>query len=217
VQHEQIKKESEYEKKPEENYHASPAYEPRPRQMYSESYQKDSYAPRPYYKKRGDYYHHKEDHYGDHYGEHSYEESKYKKMEPPQSSYSNSGNSWRHSTAAGDPPITQEHHHGEEVQILKPMTAAQAALSEAPAPAPPPPAKPQPPSKASYAAPIYFPKQTSEEPQMASITSFDELGLKEELLRGIYGYGFTHPSPIQQKAILPLLQGKDTIAQVLIN
>lgn len=46
------------------------------------------------------------------------------------------------------------------------------------------------------------------------VDSFDELGLKEELLRGIYGYGFTQPSPIQQKGILPLLKKHDTIAQV---
>lgn len=43
---------------------------------------------------------------------------------------------------------------------------------------------------------------------------FDHMGLKEEVLRGIYGYGFTKPSPIQQKGILPIIQGHDTIAQV---
>lgn len=42
------------------------------------------------------------------------------------------------------------------------------------------------------------------------------MGLKEEVLRGIYGYGFTKPSPIQQKGILPVIQGHDTIAQVSI-
>jgi len=26
---------------------------------------------------------------------------------------------------------------------------------------------------------------------------FDDMGLKEEVLRGIYGYGFNKPSPIQ--------------------
>ena len=46
-----------------------------------------------------------------------------------------------------------------------------------------------------------------------SVEKFDELGLKEEVLRGIYGYGFEKPSPIQQKGILPILQGRDTIAQ----
>ena len=44
------------------------------------------------------------------------------------------------------------------------------------------------------------------------VNKFDDMGLKEEVLRGIYGYGFKDPSPIQQKAILPIIQGKDTIA-----
>jgi len=47
-----------------------------------------------------------------------------------------------------------------------------------------------------------------------SVEKFDDLSLKEEVLRGIYGYGFVKPSPIQQKGILPVIQGKDTIAQV---
>lgn len=46
-----------------------------------------------------------------------------------------------------------------------------------------------------------------------SADKFDDLGLKEEILRGIYGYGFNKPSPIQQKGILPIIQGHDTIAQ----
>ena len=45
-----------------------------------------------------------------------------------------------------------------------------------------------------------------------SVDRFDEMGLKEEVLRGIYGYGFNKPSPIQQKGILPVIQGNDTIA-----
>lgn len=28
------------------------------------------------------------------------------------------------------------------------------------------------------------------------VESFDDMGLKEDLLRGIYGYGFVKPSPI---------------------
>ncbi|CAI2366374.1 unnamed protein product [Moneuplotes crassus] len=46
-----------------------------------------------------------------------------------------------------------------------------------------------------------------------SVEKFDDLDLKEEILRGVFGYGFEKPSPIQQKAILPILQGRDTIAQ----
>jgi hypothetical protein len=49
------------------------------------------------------------------------------------------------------------------------------------------------------------------------VNKFDDMGLKESVLRGIYGYGFKDPSPIQQKGILPLIQGKDTIAQVSLQ
>jgi len=43
--------------------------------------------------------------------------------------------------------------------------------------------------------------------------TFDDMGLDENLLRGIYAYGFEKPSAIQQRAILPMLKGHDTIAQ----
>lgn len=58
------------------------------------------------------------------------------------------------------------------------------------------------------------------------VKDFDDLGhsslrftnivgkesLKKELLKGIYGYGFSKPSSIQQKGILPLLKKRDTIS-----
>lgn len=43
--------------------------------------------------------------------------------------------------------------------------------------------------------------------------SFDDMGLKEGLLRGIYAYGFEKPSAIQQRAIMPIVSGQDVIAQ----
>jgi translation initiation factor 4A len=43
--------------------------------------------------------------------------------------------------------------------------------------------------------------------------SFDQLDIKENLLRGIYGYGFEKPSMIQHKSIPVLTSGKDVIAQ----
>lgn len=43
--------------------------------------------------------------------------------------------------------------------------------------------------------------------------SFDAMGLRDDLLRGIYAYGFEVPSAIQQRAIKPVLLGHDTIAQ----
>jgi translation initiation factor 4A len=44
-------------------------------------------------------------------------------------------------------------------------------------------------------------------------SSFDDMHLKEELLRGIYAYGFEKPSAIQQRGILPVTTGRDVIAQ----
>lgn len=43
--------------------------------------------------------------------------------------------------------------------------------------------------------------------------NFDDMNLREELLRGIYGYGFEKPSAIQQRAIIPCVKGRDVIAQ----
>jgi len=45
------------------------------------------------------------------------------------------------------------------------------------------------------------------------VTSFDDMGLRDDLLRGIYAYGFEKPSAIQQRGIMPILAGHDTIAQ----
>jgi ATP-dependent RNA helicase len=43
--------------------------------------------------------------------------------------------------------------------------------------------------------------------------TFEAMGLKPDLLRGIYAYGFERPSAIQQRAIKPILDGRDVIAQ----
>jgi len=38
--------------------------------------------------------------------------------------------------------------------------------------------------------------------------NFDEMNLREDLLRGIYAYGFEKPSAIQQRAIIPCIRGE---------
>ena len=43
--------------------------------------------------------------------------------------------------------------------------------------------------------------------------TWDEFELHPDILRGIYAHGFEKPSPIQSKAIYPMLQGSDLIAQ----
>jgi len=45
------------------------------------------------------------------------------------------------------------------------------------------------------------------------VFNWSDLNLKEDLLRGIYSYGFEIPSPIQKKGILPVISKKDVIAQ----
>jgi len=43
--------------------------------------------------------------------------------------------------------------------------------------------------------------------------SFDDMPIPENLLRGIYTYGFEKPSAIQKKAIVPIIEGRDILAQ----
>mmetsp|Transcript_16692 Transcript_16692/g.39294 ORF Transcript_16692/g.39294 Transcript_16692/m.39294 type:complete len:412 (+) Transcript_16692:40-1275(+) len=46
-----------------------------------------------------------------------------------------------------------------------------------------------------------------------AVDSFDDMSLREDLLRGIYAYGFEKPSAIQQRGIMPLIKGRDSICQ----
>uniref|UniRef100_A0A0E0JLK7 RNA helicase n=1 Tax=Oryza punctata TaxID=4537 RepID=A0A0E0JLK7_ORYPU len=50
-------------------------------------------------------------------------------------------------------------------------------------------------------------------PGVEVISSFDQMGIRDDLLRGIYAYGFEKPSAIQQRAVLPIISGRDVIAQ----
>ena len=43
--------------------------------------------------------------------------------------------------------------------------------------------------------------------------TFDAMGIREDLLRGLYSYGFEKPSAIQQRAVVPIISGRDVIAQ----
>ncbi|SCU80405.1 LADA_0B07206g1_1 [Lachancea dasiensis] len=43
--------------------------------------------------------------------------------------------------------------------------------------------------------------------------TFEAMNLKDDLLRGIYAYGFEAPSAIQSRAITQIISGRDTIAQ----
>ncbi|KAK8967726.1 hypothetical protein KSP40_PGU014511 [Platanthera guangdongensis] len=70
-----------------------------------------------------------------------------------------------------------------------------------------------------------LPKQAPHSPWLASdgqdfftsydevYESFDSMNLQENLLRGIYAYGFEKPSAIQQRGIVPFCKGLDVIQQ----
>ena len=49
--------------------------------------------------------------------------------------------------------------------------------------------------------------------QTETDASFDELGINETILRGVYAYGFEKPSQIQMKAIPVVISKKDIVAQ----
>ena len=49
--------------------------------------------------------------------------------------------------------------------------------------------------------------------KLALVESFDELNLNEQLLRGLYSYGFLKPSAVQKRAIKPIIQQRDVIVQ----
>ena len=45
------------------------------------------------------------------------------------------------------------------------------------------------------------------------VAKWSDIDLKDEVLRGIYAYGFENPSDIQKKAIVPMINKNDLIAQ----
>ena len=55
--------------------------------------------------------------------------------------------------------------------------------------------------------------ETNYNSDLYEINKWDDLNIDINILRGIYAYGLEMPSPIQCKAIMPMLSGKDLIAQ----
>jgi len=51
------------------------------------------------------------------------------------------------------------------------------------------------------------------EAPMEIYKSFDDMGLPEQLLRGVYSSGFDRPSEIQTKAVVPIKKGRDALIQ----
>jgi len=55
--------------------------------------------------------------------------------------------------------------------------------------------------------------QGGEGQEVKKYTSFEAMGLEENLLRGILSHGFEKPSAIQEMAIAPIKEGRDILAQ----
>jgi translation initiation factor 4A len=53
----------------------------------------------------------------------------------------------------------------------------------------------------------------TESTEVKSFETFDDMGLPENLLRGIYSHGFERPSAIQKKGIQPIATGRDILGQ----
>jgi translation initiation factor 4A len=53
----------------------------------------------------------------------------------------------------------------------------------------------------------------SQTPDLKVYDNFESMGLPEKLLRGIFAHGFERPSDIQTKAIVPIKDGRDVLAQ----
>ncbi|XP_049988623.1 eukaryotic initiation factor 4A-III-like, partial [Alexandromys fortis] len=53
--------------------------------------------------------------------------------------------------------------------------------------------------------------ESSEEVDMTP--TFDTIGLREDLLSGLYAYRFEKPSAIQQRAMKQIIKGRDVIVQ----
>jgi ATP-dependent RNA helicase len=62
-------------------------------------------------------------------------------------------------------------------------------------------------------APSTGSRPRQQESDTAPCKTFEAMNLKPDLLRGIFAYGFEKPSAIQQRAIRPILRGRDVIAQ----
>lgn len=55
--------------------------------------------------------------------------------------------------------------------------------------------------------------ETDIQANVPAIATFEEMGLKEDLLKGMYGFGYKKPTAIQQRLIVPFLKGIDLVAQ----
>ncbi len=60
---------------------------------------------------------------------------------------------------------------------------------------------------------IVHPTEGEETYVVREYPTFDDMALSDKLLRGIISHGFEKPSPIQSKATVPIMEGREVIAQ----
>lgn len=53
----------------------------------------------------------------------------------------------------------------------------------------------------------------NEDEEYPLVERFEDMGLRDDLIRGVFAYGFELPSAVQQRAILPIIKRRDVIAQ----
>jgi hypothetical protein len=65
------------------------------------------------------------------------------------------------------------------------------------------------------ASSVFVPYDALEDvsPYLDDLDSFDDLGLSDEVLRGVYAYGFESPSSLQRACFMPLLRGHNVVIQ----
>lgn len=62
-------------------------------------------------------------------------------------------------------------------------------------------------------APVVATFGFTESKDLVAYMKFEDMNVPVKILEGIFAYGWDKPSPIQQKAIVPLMKGRDVIAQ----
>ena len=58
-----------------------------------------------------------------------------------------------------------------------------------------------------------FEVEVSNASEFPAVEKFDDMGLSDELLRGVFAHGFEKPSAIQAAAIMPMVKGRDVLGQ----
>ena len=101
----------------------------------------------------------------------------------------------------------RHHHHSSSSSSTPPKRNKKGNFSNSPTPHKNPPTK----VKTNSLLTEEYLFETTENIEIYK--TFAEMNLKESLLKGLYAYGFDKPSAVQQRAIVPIMKGRDVIVQ----